>query len=270
MSARHAFDIRHLPHLRALIAGVVISAAPAVASPLGLTVRPIGTPTVEAAQAVEPTVAPTSPASFAAQSVQPDTAVALWRDTSNNETGFKLEGRTADNPTFSQIGDTLPANTTSVGIDGLSPGVTYVFRVRATNASGDSAPSNTVVFDALTSVDCVASPTIICLNNSEFRVQALYLTASGLSGEAHAVKLVSDSGYLWFFAESNIELVVKVLNGCTSNSHYWVFAGGLTDVRVLLTVTDTVGELSRSYGSPLGTAYQPLQDTSAFATCATP
>src|SRR4029078_10543992 len=107
----------------------------------------------------------------------------------------------------------------------------YEFRIRATNATGDSAPSNVVTVTALASSDCVATATAMCLNNNEFRVQALFVTNNGLSGEAHTVKLVTDSGYLWFFSESNIEAVVKVLDGCATKSPYWVFAGALTEQR---------------------------------------
>ena len=62
--------------------------------------------------------------------------------------------------------------------------------------------------------------------------------------------------------------LVKVLNGCGVNNHYWVFAGGLTNVRVVLTVEDTVAHVTHTnYVNPQGTAYAPIQDTSAFATC---
>ncbi len=271
MSARHAPAHRSIPVLGALAVAALIAASPAAASLLALTVKPIGAPSLAAVapeQSVEPAVAPASPTSLAGQSVQPDTAMLIWRDTSNNETGFIVEAKTAGDPSFAPLGDPLPANTTSAEVVGLSSGVTYVFRVRAMNSSGNSAPSNEATLTALASSDCVPSATVMCLHNDEFRVQALFVTSGGLSGEAHAVELVADSGYLWFFAASNIEVVVKVLDGCTSNSHFWVFAGGLTDVRVLLTVTDTVAEISRNYDNPLGRAFLPIQDTSAFATCA--
>src|SRR5205807_4105842 len=46
-----------------------------------------------------------------------------------------------------------------------------------------------------------------------------------------------------------------------------VFAGGLTDVNVVLTVRDTVTGTTRTYTNPSGTAFQPIQDTDAFTTC---
>ena len=58
---------------------------------------------------------------------------------------------------------------------------------------------------------------------------------------------------------------MKVLNGCTVDAYYWVFAGGLTNVELDLTVTDVQTGQVRSYANPVGTAFAPIQDTSAFA-----
>ena len=46
-----------------------------------------------------------------------------------------------------------------------------------------------------------------------------------------------------------------------------MFAAGLTDVEVLLTVTDTVSGETRDYVNVLGTPFQPIQDTAHFAVC---
>ena len=116
-----------------------------------------------------------------------------------------------------------------------------------------------------TTSTCTESSTALCLN-TRFRVQATYQTGSGQSGQAQVVKLTNDTGYLWFFNSSNVEIVVKVLNACGING-YWVFAGGLTDVRVTLTVTDTQTGAVKTYTNPIGTPFQPIQDTSAFSTC---
>jgi hypothetical protein len=64
-----------------------------------------------------------------------------------------------------------------------------------------------------------------------------------------------------------VEAVTKVLNGCPLNNRYWVFAGGLTNVRTVISVTDTQTGATKSYINPQGVAFQPIQDTSAFATC---
>lgn len=82
-----------------------------------------------------------------------------------------------------------------------------------------------------------------------------------------AVPLTADSGYFWFFDAGNIEVVTKVLNACSFSDRIWVFSAGLTNVEVLLTVTDTRNGTVKIYPNPLNTAYQPIQDVQAFATC---
>ena len=63
-----------------------------------------------------------------------------WTDNSTNEDGFKVERRTGTSP-FSQINLTV-SNVTSYTDPSLSSGTTYCYRVRAFNASGDSAYSS--------------------------------------------------------------------------------------------------------------------------------
>ncbi|MEP6801645.1 MAG: hypothetical protein ABJC07_06900, partial [Acidobacteriota bacterium] len=91
--------------------------------------------------------------------------------------------------------------------------------------------------------------------------------SQGTSGQGRAVPLTSDTGYFWFFSSTNIEMVVKVVNGCGFNNRYWVFAGGLTNVEVMLTVTDTQTGAVKTYVNPANTAFLPIQDTTAFGTC---
>ena len=61
--------------------------------------------------------------------------------------------------------------------------------------------------------------------------------------------------------------MVKVLNGCETNDRYWVFAAGLTNVGVTLTVTDGQSGAVQVYTNEDGVAFSPIQDTSAFDTC---
>ena len=121
-------------------------------------------------------------------------------------------------------------------------------------------------FSPVVTGSCTASPTTLCLNDDRFQVQATF-TTGGQSGTAQVVELTPDTGSLWFFNSSNVEAVVKVLNGCGTNNRYWVFAGGLTNVRTVITVTDTETGATRTYVNPQNTAFQPIQDTNAFATC---
>jgi virginiamycin B lyase len=116
---------------------------------------------------------------------------------------------------------------------------------------------------------CSPDVTTLCLNNGRFRAQTQWTTAQGLSGFGQAVALTEDSGYFWFFSDNNVEILVKVLSGCGVNSRFWTFAGGLTNIRVVMTVADTQTGTVRTYTNPQGTAFQAIQDTNAFENCPT-
>ena len=82
-----------------------------------------------------------------------------------------------------------------------------------------------------------------------------------------AHKLTAESGDFWFFEPANIEIVVKVLDGCANNGHYWFFAAGLTDVEVTTTVRDRRSGARKTWTNPQGTLFEPIAETEAFATC---
>jgi PKD repeat protein len=114
---------------------------------------------------------------------------------------------------------------------------------------------------------CVAGATDLCLQANRFQVEVAWTTAQGASGAGQAVPLTDDTGYFWFFSSANVEMVLKILNGCALNQSYWVFAGGLTNVQVDVTVTDTKANTVRHYSNAQGAPFKPIQDTAAFATC---
>ena len=93
--------------------------------------------------------APPAPTNLSATAVSSSQINLGWADNSNNETSFKIE-RSTDNVNFSLIA-TVAANATSYQNTGLTPATTYYYRVKATNGSGDSAPSNTA---SATTVSC--------------------------------------------------------------------------------------------------------------------
>ncbi|HEX7183923.1 MAG TPA: vanadium-dependent haloperoxidase [Thermoanaerobaculia bacterium] len=113
---------------------------------------------------------------------------------------------------------------------------------------------------------CSADPTTLCLDEGRFKVQARWNTGTA-SGPAQVVSQSDQSGQFYFFDTANTELTVKVLNACGSSDRFWVFASGLTNVEVLITVTDTHAGRIRQYFNPRGQAFAPVQDVSAFATC---
>lgn len=116
---------------------------------------------------------------------------------------------------------------------------------------------------------CVADFYTLCLNGGRFRVRASYATAAGASGVGRSVALTGDSGYFWFFDEDNVEIVIKVLDACglADFENFWVFATGLTNVEVRLSVEDaSTGELE-VYPNPLNRDFLPILDTAHFPVC---
>jgi hypothetical protein len=111
---------------------------------------------------------------------------------------------------------------------------------------------------------CVADDTSLCLGDARFRATATWKNPDGSTGSGQAVPVTGDTGYFWFFDESNIEVVAKVLDACGVNDRFWVFLGGLTNLDVTLTVADTKTNASRTYVNAAGTPFAPVQDTSAL------
>ncbi|MEO8505003.1 MAG: hypothetical protein ABI609_13980 [Acidobacteriota bacterium] len=114
---------------------------------------------------------------------------------------------------------------------------------------------------------CVPDAETLCLSAGRFRVRTHWNSKDGQSGNGQAVALTADTGYFWFFNDANVEMVVKVLNACGAFQRYWVFAGGLTNVHVQMTVTDVLTAAERVYDNPQSTAFLPIQDTNAFESC---
>jgi hypothetical protein len=86
---------------------------------------------------------------------------------------------------------------------------------------------------------CADGPDRLCLHQ-RFLVEVDWRNPrDGGSGQGRAVPINPGSGAFWFFAPTNLELLVKVIDGRPANGHWWVFHGGLSDVEYTLTVSDT-------------------------------
>jgi hypothetical protein len=113
------------------------------------------------------------------------------------------------------------------------------------------------------SATCVPDATRLCLTGQRFEVQVDW-TSGGSSAPGRAQVLTNNTGTFWFFQPANLELVVKVLDGCAINDHFWFFAAGLTNVATRIFVTDHETGAQRVYESPAGSPFAPRQDTAAF------
>ncbi len=158
-----------------------------------------------------------------------------------------------------------------------------------TEASWGRAESNPVVSGPVVSDPVVSGPVLsrpsvsnpvasevggvipcvpLCFHDGRFTVTAEWETGDQ-SGVAQAVPLTDDTGTFWFFSPDNIEVVVKVLDACGLDpfNNFWVFAAGLTDVRVTLRVTDTLTFETQEWVNPQGGAFQPIRETQSFRSC---
>ena len=84
---------------------------------------------------------PAAPSGLSAAAASSNQINLAWTDNASTESGFRIE-RSTDGANFTEIA-TVGANTTSHPNTGLAAGTTYHYRVRAYNASGTSAYSNT-------------------------------------------------------------------------------------------------------------------------------
>jgi hypothetical protein len=123
------------------------------------------------------------------------------------------------------------------------------------------SPSPGSVRNAAAFTPCPGTPQVLSLSNCRFQLQVEW-RAQG-TGPGQAVQLTNDTGYFWFFSESNVELIVKVLDARSFNGHFWVFYGALSNVEYTLTLKDSVTGSIRIYHNPSG-AFASVGDTAAF------
>lgn len=121
---------------------------------------------------------------------------------------------------------------------------------------------------------CTPGPAVLCINDQpndrRFRVTLDYASPSrSISGQGKAIATnaigIPRGGLFWFFSSDNPEVLVKVLNGCAINGHYWVFLTAGTDVGYTVSVTDTTNGVQRTYSNPDLRAALPDQDLEAFS-----
>jgi hypothetical protein len=86
---------------------------------------------------------------------------------------------------------------------------------------------------------------------------------TGLGGRAAARALTDEAGLFWFFAPTNLEFAVKLLDGVGTNGHFWLFHAGVTDLETTLTLVDRLSGQTRTLHKPPG-AYAAGSDVELF------
>jgi hypothetical protein len=124
---------------------------------------------------------------------------------------------------------------------------------------------------------CEPGPNVLCLAGGRFRVEAGFAETAGeppVSATLNPgwsvpvgpieINDPPEEGGFWLFDENNLEMIVKVFNGCDINDRFWVFTSLLVETTAEVTVTDTLsGETLALPQVP----FEAVSDTQAFATC---
>jgi hypothetical protein len=209
---------------------------------------------------------PAAPTHLDAVTLTPTSVALAWKDRATDETEYRVEVRTIDG-VFEDVG-AVPAGSRAAEVQGLQPATAYLFRIRAGRSGAFSEYSREAAATTFAVPGpCVADAQTLCLGG-RFRARALWKAADGRAGAASVLPVpAADSGLLWFVSPDNLELLVKVLDGCAENGRHWVFVGPASNVQYLLTVTDTRTGKVRVYFNPQGVSPRAVTDTMAFAGC---
>jgi alpha-tubulin suppressor-like RCC1 family protein len=132
---------------------------------------------------------PAAPSSLTANFATATSVNLSWNDNSSNETGFKIE-RKAGTGAFTQIGS-VGVGMTAYADSGLAVGITYTYRVRATNNTGDSMYSNEAI-----------------------PVESLVIVGALAGGAGHSVA-IKDDGTVWAWGDNKYG---QLGNGTTNSS----------------------------------------------------
>ena len=130
-------------------------------------------------------------------------------------------------------------------------------------ATTSTAPASATRLAAGAATDCTPSGPALALSGG-YTVSMCYETSAGAVGQARDWGLdSSQSALLYFFDRNNVEVLIKVLDGCGVNGHRWVFVAPVTDLAFNLHVESPAGE-RWTHRNRLGQTADAAGDTSAF------
>jgi hypothetical protein len=181
---------------------------------------------------------------------------------------FLLEGRGLFGPVIASNDDGGEGLNSRITIP-LDPGE---YTIEATTLSDQAEGPFTLRLARAGS--CNSDLTTLCIEHpsagSRFQARVHFETTQGggAAGDAEVIPLadlgVAQGGIFWFFRRDNPEMLLKVLDGCAVNGHFWVFYSAATNVGFVATVVDTLAGETQTYINPDRTPALPLLDTLAF------
>ena len=221
-------------------------------------------------------------------------ARVVWRDNATAETGYEVQLRRVaadDADDADDAGDadgeggsdgeggaatgwtavaTVGANSAAAVLEGLAPGASYRFRVAALGQGG-TALSGTARFTLAeppldgANTNCVPTGNVATLADG-YDVRMCVEMPSGAQVDASNYHLESRaSGLLYFFDRDNVEVLVKVLDGCAINGHRWVFIAPVTTLAFHLEIVERSTGNVFTHRNPRSVTAATVSDTTAFA-----
>lgn len=104
------------------------------------------------------------------------------------------------------------------------------------------------------------------LHDGRFTATVQWSLPSGATGSGTAIpdSVTSQGGLFSFFGAENPELLVKVLDGCAVNNHFWVLGSASTNVHFVLQISDSATGTSWRHENAQDTLAPAFADTAAF------
>jgi len=184
---------------------------------------------------------PMAPTELKATIVSKDQIDLIWKDNSNNETGFKIE-RKADAGSFIEIGSTS-ADITSYSDKSVSLNTNYTYRVYSFNQVGKSAQNSNEPNIQSTSVPTLSTASITDISSNGAK--------SGGSISSDGGASVTARGVVWGTSTNpTISLNTKTSDGTGTGSFQSAITGLIANTRyyVRAYATNTAGT---SYGNEI-------------------
>jgi protocatechuate 3,4-dioxygenase beta subunit len=110
---------------------------------------------------------------------------------------------------------------------------------------------------------CRQSPTRLCLAGGRFEV-GIARDVPEFGDPGRPLPISDSAGAFTFFADDNVEAVVRVVDACAAFDRFWVFAASLSHLHSRVGVRDTV---TGDAWFDFGLSVRPVLDTAAFAGC---
>ena len=193
---------------------------------------------------------PAAPTNLTGEALDATTVRLSWVDRSDNETGFEIHYR-RDGGEWGQLNENAPADWTWMEVVWESPPSTkrWHFRLRAFNDYGGAYSNITTV--TLPDPDAEPPPPPpddcpsdrACIDGGRFEVFVWYWNKGGWNRAQRltTADLGQYGAVFYFFDRTNPELLIKVLNGCGINRHWWVYGSAGTDLNYQVKVRDRGG-----------------------------